>query len=47
MIRETKSTKDKLKLRLPETDKITCGYKHFETIGIDYDVATSIEDASL
>jgi type III restriction enzyme len=47
LIRETKSTKDKLKLRLPETDKIAYGYKHFETIGINYDVATSIEDASL
>jgi type III restriction enzyme len=47
MIRETKSTKDKLKLRLPETDKIACGYKHFETIGINYDVATCIADAGL
>lgn len=44
MIRETKSTKDKLKLRLPETDKISCGYKHFEAIGVDYDVALDIED---
>ena len=41
MIRETKSTKDKLKLRLPETDKIVCGFKHFESIGVDYDVATN------
>ena len=47
MIRETKSTTDKLKLRLPETDKIACGRQHFATIGIDYDVATSIEDANL
>jgi len=45
MIRETKSTKDKLKLRLPETDKIACGFKHFEAIGVDYDLATSVEDA--
>ena len=45
MIRETKSTKDKLKLRLPETDKIACGYRHFEAIGVDYDLATSVEDA--
>lgn len=47
MIRETKSTKDKIKLRLPETDKIQCGYRHFEAIGVDYDVATSVEDANL
>ncbi|MCF6175414.1 MAG: DEAD/DEAH box helicase family protein [Victivallaceae bacterium] len=45
MIRETKSTKDKLKLRIPETDKIACGYKHFESIGVNYDVATSVEDS--
>jgi type III restriction enzyme len=47
MIRETKSTKEKLKLRLPESDKISCGFKHFETIGIDYKVSTSIDDAQL
>jgi type III restriction enzyme len=47
MIRETKSTKDKLKLRLPETDKIVCGQRHFEAIGVDYDIATSVEDAKL
>ena len=29
------------------TDKIVCGFKHFETIGIDYDVAACIEDAGL
>lgn len=45
MIRETKSTKDKLKLRISESDKIECGYKHFIAIGVDYDVATSAEEA--
>jgi len=43
MIRETKSTKDKLKLRIPETDKIKCGEAHFLSIGVDYDV----EDGSM
>lgn len=43
MIRETKSTKDKLKLRLPETDKIACGQQHFLAIGVDY----AVEDGSL
>jgi len=44
MIRETKSTKEQMKLRITESDKIKCGRAHFESIGIDYDVATSIED---
>ncbi len=47
MIRETKSTKDQLKLRLPETDRIECGRKHFISIGVKYDIATSLEDAGL
>lgn len=44
MVRETKSTKDKLKLRTSESDKIACGYKHFIAIGVNYDVATSAEE---
>lgn len=44
MVRETKSTKDKLKLRISESDKIACGYKHFVAIGVNYDVATSAND---
>jgi type III restriction enzyme len=47
MIRETKGTKDALGLRLGESEKITCGGKHFEAIGVDYLVATGIEDARL
>lgn len=47
MIRETKSTKDQLKLRITESDKIHCGRQHFETIGVDYDVATTIEDSGV
>jgi len=44
MLRETKSTKDKLKLRTSESDKIACGYQHFIAIGIDYDVAITAEE---
>ncbi|MEM9885824.1 MAG: DEAD/DEAH box helicase family protein [Bacteroidota bacterium] len=44
MIRETKSTKEQMKLRRAETDKIRCGKAHFECIGVDYDVALSVED---
>lgn len=47
MVRETKSTRDKLKLRTQETDKIECGSRHFISIGVDYDVATSVDDATL
>lgn len=47
MIRETKGTKDRLSLRFIEQDKIDCGKRHFEAIGIDYNVATCIEDANL
>jgi len=47
MIRETKGTKDALGLRLGESEKIACGEKHFEAIGIDYKIATSIDDAGL
>ncbi|MFH1776913.1 MAG: hypothetical protein ABH952_05075 [Candidatus Omnitrophota bacterium] len=44
MIRETKSTKEQLKLRLPEVDNIHCGRQHFLAIGVDYDVATTVEE---
>ena len=44
MIRETKATKDQLKLRLPEVDKIECGRKHFMALDVDFDVATSVWD---
>jgi restriction endonuclease len=47
MIRETKATKDQMQLRGFENAKIKCGARHFETIGVDYDVVTSISDANL
>ena len=33
-----------MKLRITETDKIRCGKAHFESIGVDFDVATDIGD---
>ena len=45
MIRETKSTKDKLKLRTSESDKILCGTQHYIAIGVDYDVAITAAEA--
>jgi type III restriction enzyme len=47
MVRETKSTKDQLLLRITESDKIECGRKHFEEIGVDYDVATDISNSGV
>ena len=41
MIRETKATKDQMQLRGFESAKIKCGARHFETIGVDYDVVVS------
>jgi type III restriction enzyme len=41
LVRETKSTKNYEKLRIPEAEKIRCGRKHFEAIGADFDVVTS------
>ena len=47
MVWETKATKDQLQLRGFESAKIKYGARHFETIGVDYDVVTSIFDANL
>lgn len=41
-VRETKSTLDKEERRLKEDQKINCGKRHFETIGVDYDVVTKL-----
>ncbi|MBN1621612.1 MAG: DEAD/DEAH box helicase family protein [Endomicrobiales bacterium] len=44
LIRETKSTRDQLQLRGLESAKIKCGSRHFETIGIDYDIVTTADE---
>lgn len=41
LVRETKGTKDFLKLRTSEADKIRCGQKHFEALGQDFDVVVT------
>lgn len=41
LVRETKGTKDFLKLRTTEADKIRCGQKHFEALGQDFDVVVT------
>lgn len=44
MVRETKGRKDFEKLRNAEADKIRCGKRHFETIGVDYQVVTDASE---
>jgi len=44
LVRETKGTKDFLKLRTTEADKVRCGQKHFETLGVPFSVVVSAEE---
>jgi type III restriction enzyme len=43
-VRETKATKDFLKLRSAEVDKVRCGAKHFQSLGVDFAVVTSADE---
>ncbi len=44
LVRETKGTTDLMKLREAERQKILCGERHFEALGIDYEhVASAAE----
>ncbi|MHB2165632.1 restriction endonuclease [Alsobacter sp. R-9] len=45
-VRETKSTLDNEELRTKENQKIACGRKHFDILGVDYDVVTSLAEIS-
>ena len=38
LVRETKGTKDFLKLRTTEADKARCGEQHFKALGVPFDV---------
>jgi type III restriction enzyme len=44
LVRETKSTRDFLKLRSQEADKVRCGGKHFAALGVPFEVVTKSED---
>lgn len=44
LARETKGTRDFLKLRTSESDKVKCGKKHFDAIGVQFDVVVSADD---
>ena len=43
LIRETKGTTNFLELRTDEADKVKCGLRHFEELGIDFKVVTSAD----
>ena len=43
-VRETKSTLDSEERRTKENQKIACGRSHFDTLGIDFDVVTSLAE---
>ena len=42
LVRETKSTKEREKLRPSEKDKIKCGKAHFKALNVDFKVVTNI-----
>ena len=44
LVKETKSTKDFLKLRTTEADKVRCGQRHFETLGVPFAVAVTADE---
>lgn len=44
LVRETKSTRDFLKLRTSEADKVRCGQKHFESLGVPFSVVLTAEE---
>lgn len=46
-VRETKSTTDSGELRTKENQKIACGKKHFDTLGVDYAVVKSLSEVAM
>jgi type III restriction enzyme len=44
LVRETKSTKDFIKLRTTEADKVRCGQRHFETLGVSFKVVSRADE---
>lgn len=44
LVRETKGTKDFMKLRTSEADKVRCGQKHFEMLGVPFAAVVSADE---
>ncbi len=41
LVRETKGTRDFLKLRNVERDKVFCGGRHFDALGVPFSVVVT------
>jgi type III restriction enzyme len=46
-VRETKGTLDSEERRTKENQKIACGRKHFDTLGVDYGVVTALAEVRM
>jgi len=44
LVRETKGTRNFEKLRTSEAEKVRCGRKHFDALGVNFDVVTNITE---
>jgi type III restriction enzyme len=44
LVRETKGTRDFLKLRTSEADKVRCGEAHFTELGVSFEVAVTADE---
>ena len=47
LVRETKSTKNFEKLRTSEAEKIRCGRRHFEELGVDFAVVAEANEVQV
>ena len=47
LVRETKGTLDREERRTQENQKIECGRRHFDEIGVDFDVVTQLSDIEI
>ncbi len=46
-VRETKSTVDSEERRTKENQKISCGRRHFATLGVNFDVVTAVSEVPM
>jgi len=44
LVHETKATRDFLQLRTSEANKVRCGQRHFEVLGVPFAVAVSADE---
>lgn len=44
LVRETKGTRDFLKLRTSEADRVRCGQRHFEALGVPFAVSVTADE---